>query len=95
MRYIYGPQAPIAPKSSIGATRVSLACAVQRLSVWSKGVGKEIERGPAQIRWPQIGCQKSQPFEQLTARQRGIFQLLAEGQTNKAIGLVLKAIARS
>jgi len=28
MRYSYVPQGPVAPKSSIGATRVSLACAV-------------------------------------------------------------------
>ena len=63
---------------------------MQRLSVWSQGVGKEIERGPAQIRWYEIACQKSQPLEQLTSRQREILQLLAEGQTTKAIASILK-----
>lgn len=37
----------------------------------------------------QIAHQKS-PLEQLTGRQREILQLIAEGQTTKAIGLILK-----
>ena len=28
MRYSYGPQGPVAPKGSLGTTRVALACAV-------------------------------------------------------------------
>jgi DNA-binding NarL/FixJ family response regulator len=35
------------------------------------------------------------PLEQLTARQREILQLLAEGQTTKAIALVLKVSAKT
>ena len=62
---------------------------MQRLSVWSRG-GKEIERSPAQIRWHDIACQNSQPFEPLTARQREILQLLAEGPATKAIASILK-----
>ena len=37
----------------------------------------------------QIAHQKT-PLEKLTARQREILQLIAEGQTTKAIGLILK-----
>ncbi len=37
----------------------------------------------------QISHQKT-PLEKLTARQREILQLIAEGQTTKAIGLILK-----
>jgi DNA-binding NarL/FixJ family response regulator len=37
----------------------------------------------------QIAHQKS-PLEKLTARQREILQLIAEGQTTKAIGMILK-----
>jgi DNA-binding NarL/FixJ family response regulator len=37
----------------------------------------------------QIACSTS-PLEQLTSRQREILQMLAEGQTTKAIALVLK-----
>jgi DNA-binding NarL/FixJ family response regulator len=37
----------------------------------------------------QTACQKS-PLDQLTERQREILQLIAEGQTTKAIALILK-----
>ena len=35
-------------------------------------------------------ARSTSPLEQLTSRQREILQLLAEGQTTKAIGLILK-----
>ncbi len=41
-------------------------------------------------RLPQQIAQRKSPLEQLTDRQREILQLIAEGQTTKAIALILK-----
>jgi DNA-binding NarL/FixJ family response regulator len=40
-------------------------------------------------------ARSTSPLEQLTSRQREILQMLAEGQTTKAIGLILKVSAKT
>jgi DNA-binding NarL/FixJ family response regulator len=52
----------------------------------SRGISARLRN---KLRWQQIARARS-PVEQLTERQRDILQLIAEGQTTKAIALILK-----
>jgi DNA-binding NarL/FixJ family response regulator len=72
------------------AATAELATALQRVLEGEIYLAKEISNRLV-TRFPlhQIAHQKS-PLEKLTERQREILQLIAEGQTTKAIGLILK-----
>src|SRR5205814_10352079 len=67
-----------------------LAAALQRVTGGEIYLTREISnRLVKKFPLQQIAHQKS-PLEKLTDRQREILQLIAEGQTTKAIALILK-----
>ncbi|HWH71322.1 MAG TPA: response regulator transcription factor, partial [Candidatus Sulfotelmatobacter sp.] len=72
------------------AATAELATAVQRVLGGEIYLTREISnRLVKKLPLQQIAHSKS-PLEQLTERQREILQLIAEGQTTKAIALILK-----
>jgi DNA-binding NarL/FixJ family response regulator len=72
------------------AATAELAAAVQRVIGGEIYLAREISnRLVKRLPLQQIAHQKS-PLEKLTERQREILQLIAEGQTTKAIALILK-----
>jgi DNA-binding NarL/FixJ family response regulator len=72
------------------AATTELANAVARVSKGEIYLTREISnRLVKKLPLQQLAHQKS-PLEKLTARQREILQLIAEGQTTKAIALILK-----
>jgi DNA-binding NarL/FixJ family response regulator len=72
------------------AATAELAAAVQRVVNGEIYLAREISnRLVKKLPLQQIAHQKS-PLEKLTERQREILQLIAEGQTTKAIALILK-----
>jgi DNA-binding NarL/FixJ family response regulator len=71
------------------AATAELAAAVQRVMGGEIYLSKEIsDRLVKRLPLQQVAHRKS-PLEQLTERQREILQLIAEGQTTKAIALIL------
>lgn len=71
------------------AATAELPSAVQRVMAGEIYLSKEIsERLVKRLPLQQMAHRKS-PLEQLTDRQREILQLIAEGQTTKAIALIL------
>ncbi len=72
------------------AATAELAAALQRVVQGEIYLAKEISnRLVTKFPLQQIAHQKT-PLEKLTDRQREILQLIAEGQTTKAIALILK-----
>ena len=72
------------------AATVELAAALRRVAEGEIYLAREISnRLVRKLPLQQIAHQKS-PLEKLTERQREILQLIAEGQTTKAIALILK-----
>jgi DNA-binding NarL/FixJ family response regulator len=72
------------------AATTEIATAVSRVSQGEIYLTKEMSnRLVKKLPLQQIAHQKT-PLETLTARQREILQLIAEGQTTKAIALILK-----
>jgi DNA-binding NarL/FixJ family response regulator len=72
------------------AATTELSAALQRVTGGEIYLTREISnRLVKKFPLQQIAHQKS-PLEQLTERQREILQLIAEGQTTKAIALILK-----
>jgi DNA-binding NarL/FixJ family response regulator len=72
------------------AATAELASALQRVAGGEIYLAREISnRLVKKLPLQQIAHQKS-PLEKLTDRQREILQLIAEGQTTKAIALILK-----
>jgi DNA-binding NarL/FixJ family response regulator len=72
------------------AATAELAAALQRVVGGEIYLAREISnRLVKRLPLQQIAHQKS-PLEKLTERQREILQLIAEGQTTKAIALILK-----
>jgi DNA-binding NarL/FixJ family response regulator len=72
------------------AATTELATAVARVLAGEIYLTKELSnRLVKKLPLQQIAHQKT-PLERLTFRQREILQLIAEGQTTKAIGLILK-----
>lgn len=72
------------------AATAELATALQRVASGEIYLTREISnRLVKKLPLQQLAHQQS-PLEKLTARQREILQLIAEGQTTKAIALILK-----
>jgi DNA-binding NarL/FixJ family response regulator len=72
------------------AATAELATALQRVTEGDIYLTKEISnRLVKKLPLQQLAYRKS-PLEELTERQREILQLIAEGQTTKAIALILK-----
>jgi len=72
------------------AATTELASAVRRVAAGEIYLTREISnRLVKRLPFQHIAHQKS-PLEKLTDRQREILQLIAEGQTTKAIALILK-----
>lgn len=72
------------------AATAELAAALQRVTGGEIYLARELSnRLVKRLPLQQIAHQKS-PLEKLTERQREILQLIAEGQTTKAIALILK-----
>jgi DNA-binding NarL/FixJ family response regulator len=72
------------------AATAEIAAAVQRVVAGEIYLSREIsDRLLKKLPLQQLAQHKT-PLEQLTDRQREILQLIAEGQTTKAIALVLK-----
>jgi len=72
------------------AATVELAAALKSVMEGDVYLSREVASGFLQKFPLQQIAHSAGPLEQLTSRQREILQLLAEGQTTKAIGLVLK-----
>ncbi len=72
------------------AATAELASALQRVMAGEIYLAREISnRLVTKFPLQQLAHQRS-PLEKLTDRQREILQLIAEGQTTKAIGMILK-----
>jgi DNA-binding NarL/FixJ family response regulator len=72
------------------AATTELATALDRVLAGEIYLTKELSnRLVKKLPLQQIAHQKT-PLQRLTSRQREILQLIAEGQTTKAIGLILK-----
>ena len=77
------------------AAIAELKAAVQRVTGGEIYLSREISaRLRDQLPLQRIAHSRN-PAEQLTARQRDILQLIAEGQTTKAIALILKISAKT
>jgi DNA-binding NarL/FixJ family response regulator len=77
------------------AAIAELKAAVQRVAGGEIYLSREIStRLRSQLPLQRIAHARG-PAEQLTARQREILQLIAEGQTTKAIALILKISAKT
>ena len=77
------------------AAIAELKAALQRVAGGEIYLSREISnRLRNQLPLQQIAHARN-PVEQLTARQREILQLIAEGQTTKAIALILKISAKT
>jgi DNA-binding NarL/FixJ family response regulator len=77
------------------AAIAELKSALQRVAGGEIYLSQEISRKLSkQLPLHRIAHARS-PVEQLTARQREILQLIAEGQTTKAIALILKISAKT
>ena len=77
------------------AAIAELKAAVQRVATGEIYLSREIStRLRSQLPLQRIAHDRN-PVEQLTARQREILQLIAEGQTTKATALVLKISAKT
>jgi DNA-binding NarL/FixJ family response regulator len=77
------------------AAIAELKAALQRVAAGEIYLSREIStRLRHQLPLQRIAHARS-PVEQLTARQREILQLIAEGQTTKAIALILKISAKT
>lgn len=72
------------------AATAELEAAIQRVRGGEIYLSKEISNRLAKKFPLQQIAQQKHPLEQLTSRQREILQLIAEGQTTKAIALILK-----
>jgi len=72
------------------AATAELAAAVQRVLAGEIYLSQEISTRLLKKLPPQQLAYRKTPLEQLSARQREILQLIAEGQTTKAIALIIK-----
>ena len=77
------------------AAIAELKAALQRVAAGEIYLSREIStRLSKQLPLQRIAHARN-PVEQLTARQREILQLVAEGQTTKAVALILKISAKT
>jgi DNA-binding NarL/FixJ family response regulator len=72
------------------AATAELAAAVQRVLAGEIYLSQEISHRLLKKLPPQQLAYRKTPLEQLSDRQREILQLIAEGQTTKAIALIIK-----
>jgi DNA-binding NarL/FixJ family response regulator len=78
-------------KAAITELKAALQCVVGGEIYLSREISTRLRN---QLPLQRIARSRS-PAEQLTARQREILQLIAEGQTTKAIALILKISAKT
>jgi DNA-binding NarL/FixJ family response regulator len=72
------------------AATAELQAALSKVMGGDLYVSRELSARLARSTRPAGGSAKQSPLERLTERQREILQMIAEGQTTKAIALILK-----